>query len=177
MPDGSGAWLRHFFTLLRYDIATTVPGRMWTFLLLMLIGLLLVGLESASSLQLLIEAFFIEVLFPLVVGLISYRLILIDRERQRLGFLRTRETLSRTWGHRLMSLMVVVIPFLGIMWLGWHFMGKDSLPLTSTLFAFGASTLALISVGSTAAFLTRQPPVGDLILVRSYAVAGRVMVG
>ena len=165
MPAGSGSWLKSFFTILRYDMATAVPGRIWPFLVLMLAGLLLVGSESDPLLQLLSEAFFVEALFPLLVGLISYRLILIDREKQRLGFLRTRETLSKTWGHRLTSLMVVAIPSLGIMWLGWHFMGKSSLPFASALFSFGSSALALISVGSTAAFLARQVPVGDLILV------------
>lgn len=165
MANGSRSWLSDCFICLRYDLTVAVPGGIWLSLLLVFMGLLLVCLTPDTSSQLLIEVFFIEALFPLFIGLISYRLILIDKEKQRIAFLRTRETLSQTWGRRLLSLMIVIIPSLGLMWLGWHFTGKSLFPFTNTLLAFGTSTLAMVSIGCTIAFLTQNSSIGDLILV------------
>ena len=165
MQSGAGSWLVSSCTRLRYDIIAAAPGRLWPFTGLLFIGLLIVGLEPEPSSQLLIEAFFIEALFPLVVGLVSYRLVLVDRDAHRLAFLKTRESLSRMWGHRLVSLMIGVFPLLGMMWLGWLLMEKSVPSFATTLLAFGTPTLALVSVGGMIAFLTRHISAGDLVLV------------
>lgn len=156
-------WDEHLL-IIWYDIKTAVPGGIWPFLILAGVGVMLqVGIDETE--QLLAQAFTAEILFPLLVATLSYRLILEDVEEQRVEFFIVREPLQRVWMHRLGSLTLVATLFLAGTWLGWQVASKETLTFISTLYVFVAPALALSGIGSVLAFWSQHVPIGDLVLV------------
>lgn len=156
-------WYEHLL-IIWYDIKTAIPAGVWPFLVLASAGIMLqVGIDETE--QLLYQAFTAEILFPLLVAMLSYRLILEDMEGQRIEFLMVREPLQSVWMHRLGSLISVATLSLGGMWLGWQIVSKETLTFISTLYVFAAPALVLSGIGSVLAFWARRVPIGDLVLV------------
>ncbi len=156
-------WDEHLL-IIWYDIKTAIPAGIWPFFVLASVGIMLqVGIDETE--QLLYQAFTAEILFPLLVAMLSYRLILEDVEEQRIEFLMVREPLQSVWMHRLGSLISVATLSLGGMWLGWQIASKETLTFISTLYVFAAPALVLSGLGSVLAFWTRRVPIGDLVLV------------
>ncbi len=156
-------WDEHLL-IIWYDIKTAMPAGIWSFLVLASVGIMLqVGVDETE--QLLVQAFTAEILFPFLVAVLSYRLILDDVEEQRIEFLIVREPLQSVWMHRLGSLISVATLSLGGMWLGWQIASEETLTFISTLYTFVAPALALSGVGSVLALWTRRVPIGDLVLV------------
>ena len=147
-----------------YDVKTSIPAGIWPLLVLASVGIMLqLGIDETE--QLLYQAFTAEILFPLLVAMLSYRLILEDIEEQRIEFLMVREPLQSVWMHRLGSLSSVATLSLGGMWLGWQIVSKETLTFISTLYVFAAPVLVLSGIGSVLVFWTRRVPIGDLVLV------------
>ncbi|MGQ9897886.1 MAG: hypothetical protein ACUVR8_10085 [Acidobacteriota bacterium] len=77
-----------------YDIKTSILAGIRPFLILAAVGMTLqVGIDETE--QLVVQAFTAEILFPFLVAMLSYRLILEDMEEQRTEFLRVRKPLQR----------------------------------------------------------------------------------
>jgi len=156
-------WDEHLLVIW-YDIKTVMPAGIWPFLVLACVSIVL-QIATDETEQLLYQAFVAEILFPLLVAMISYRLIMEDMEEQRIEFLTIREPLQSIWMRRLGSLSLVATLCVGGMWLGWQITSKETLTFISTLYVFAAPALVLSGIGSVLAFGTRRVPIGDLVIV------------
>lgn len=156
-------WDEHLLVIW-YDIKTVMPAGIWPFLVLACVSIVL-QIATDETEQLLYQAFVAEILFPLLVAMISYRLIMEDMEEQRIEFLTIREPLQSIWMRRLGSLILVAALSVGGMWLGWQITSKETFTFISTLYVFAAPALVLSGIGSVLAFGTRRVPIGDLVIV------------